>query len=146
VLCNSKRIVLAVDGSEGAARAASVAFELAILTKSELIIVHVVPTPLISQISLMSSSNPRELLQHYMENGQRLLNGYLLAARERGIPAEAVLEKGNPSDRLVRLAHDREADLIVIGYSASVRGRRTSIGSVAERVVMSSTCTVIVAK
>ena len=52
--------MLAVDGSEGSARAATVAFEVAEMTKSKLFIIHVIATSVVKQFSLMSQTDPEE--------------------------------------------------------------------------------------
>ena len=56
IFCRAKKILLTVDGSEGSAKAATVAFEVAEMTKSKLCILHVIPTSIVKQVSMMSPS------------------------------------------------------------------------------------------
>jgi nucleotide-binding universal stress UspA family protein len=146
ILCRSRKILLAVDGSPGSAKAASVAFEIAELTGSKVFIAHVVPVPAIHQFSVMSDSNPRDILHHYTANGMKLLEGYREAARKYGLDTEIILEKGSVAERLVRIAHENRVDMVVIGSEGASSTRRGGMGSTVERVVMGSECPVIVAK
>ena len=68
--------MVGVDGSEGAARAATVAFEIGELTKSKVYIVYIIPLPNIKHISVMSDVSEEELLQKYEFNGKKILQGY----------------------------------------------------------------------
>ena len=72
IFCRSQKVMLTVDGSEGSARAATVAFEIAEITSSKVFIVHVVPTPYVRQYALMSDGDPADVLRHYRENGEKL--------------------------------------------------------------------------
>ncbi len=146
VFCRAEKVLLAVDGSEGSARAATVAFEIAEMTKSKLYVLHVVPTPTIRQFSLLSDVDPNEVLRRYNERGLMLLEGYREAALKYDLDIETVLDHGLPSDRIVSLSRTEEIDIIVIGSRGATGSRHTRMGSCTDRVVASADCTVVVAK
>ncbi|MFW9893526.1 MAG: universal stress protein [Candidatus Thorarchaeota archaeon] len=146
IFCRANKVLLAVDGSEGSARAATVAFEIAEMTKSKVFIIHVVPTSLVSQFSLMSESNPEEVLDKYRTTGKKLLDGYVAPAAEYNLDIELILEEGSPSDKIMQIAKDKEVDLIVIGSQGMSRSYRAGVGSSAERVVLGSEAPVLVVK
>lgn len=146
IFCNAKKVMLAVDGSDGSARAANVAFEVAEMTKSKLFIIHVIPTSVVQQFSLMSDANPDEVLHKYETKGKKLLDGYKGEAEDYNLEVELLLEKGSPSERIILQAKELEVDLIIIGSRGSDGGHRSGVGSSAERVVLGSLSPVLVVK
>ncbi|MFW9846904.1 MAG: universal stress protein [Candidatus Thorarchaeota archaeon] len=146
LFCRAKRILLAVDGSEGAAKATRVAIEIAEMTKSKLFIVHVVPTPTVKQMALMTDMSGEEVLSKYVRNGEILLKGYKEAALEYGIEVETILGQSAPSEGIESAANANNVDLIVIGSKGTSSSRRAGMGSTTERIVINSSCPVIVVK
>ena len=146
IFCSANKVLLAVDGSDGSARAATVGFEVAEMTKSKLFIIHVIPTSVVKQFSLMSDANPDEVLHKYEDKGNKLLDGYMRAAADYKLDVELILDKGAPSERIILKAKELEIDLIVIGSKGAAGEQRSGIGSSAERVVFGSPSPVIVVK
>ncbi|MFW9959091.1 MAG: universal stress protein [Candidatus Odinarchaeota archaeon] len=146
IFCKANKIMLAVDGSEGSSRAATVAFEIAEMTKSKIFIVHVIPTPVVRQFALMSESDPEEILIKYKSKGEKLLEGVRKASIEYGLETELILDRGSPSDRIISLSKEKGVDIVVIGAIGSSGGGRAGLGSSAERVVFGTDCPVLVVK
>lgn len=146
IFCRAKKILLAVDGSEGSAHAATIAFEIAEMTKSKLFIMHVVPSATVEQFSRIADTDFSGVLEKYEEKGKTLLEGYKSASSEFNLDVETILEEGLPSERIVSLAKEKDVDLIVMGSRGMTRGRRAGMGSATERVILASECTVVVAK
>ncbi len=146
IFCNAKQVLVGVDGSDCAARALRVALEVAEMTRSELHIVHVIPTPSITQFAMMSDEDPETVLRKYECGGRRLLEGYLEAAKEYKITVHTHLEQGLPSERLIFLTKKLEIDIVVIGSKGVSSGRRANMGSSTERVVYGVDVPVIVVK
>ena len=146
IFCRANKVMLAVDGSEGSAKAATVAFEVAEMTKSILYIINVVPTSVAQQFSLISDSDLEEVLRKYEDAGRTLLEGTKVAADEYNLEVEVILEKGSPSERIILQAKELGVDLIVIGSKGAASSLRSGVGSSAERVVLGSDCPVLVVK
>ncbi len=146
IFCKIRKIIVGVDGSEGAARAATVAFEIGELTKSKVYIVYIIPLPNIKHISVMSDVSEEELLQKYEVNGKRILQGYEDASRDFNIPVETVLDKGLPSDMLIALSEELGVDLVVLGSHGGTAVMKSGMGSSTERVVLGASCPVFVVK
>ncbi|MGY5863014.1 MAG: universal stress protein [Candidatus Thorarchaeota archaeon] len=146
IFCRANKVMLAVDGSEGSARAATVAFEVAEMTKSKVFIIHVINESVVKQFSLMSEANAEEVLTKYETAGKKLLDGYKEAAEDYKLEVELILEKGSPSDRIMLQAKTQAVDLIVIGSHGMTGALRTGVGSSAERVVLGSEAPVLVVK
>ncbi|TXT55104.1 MAG: putative universal stress protein [Candidatus Thorarchaeota archaeon] len=148
LFCRTKRVMLPVDGSEGSARAAKIAYEIAEMTKAKLLVVHVINLGAVQQVATMSDNDIIVVLQRYMNNGRKLLEKYRSEAEEFDIDCELVLEKGLPSDKIVLLSRNREVDLVVMGSEGASGDRRVGggLGSSTERVVRRSRCPVLVVK
>ena len=69
IFCRANKVLLAGDGSEGAAKATKVAIEIAEMTGSTLYIVHVVPIPTVKQMALMTSMSEDEVTAKYVTSG-----------------------------------------------------------------------------
>lgn len=146
IFCRANRVLLAVDGSAGSARAATAAFEVAEMTKSKLYILHVIPLHLVEQFSLMSDTSSEGVLKRYEEKGRKLLEGYKNAAKEYKVEIETILDRGSPSERIVSQAKATGSDLIVIGYEGATGGSKAGLGSATERVMLGTECPVLVVK
>ncbi len=142
----TKRILLPVDGSEGTARAATVAYELAEITKGKIFIMHVINTGMVQQIATMSDADSLEVLTRYLANGERLLEGYKNAASEFELEVELILEQGLPSNKIIEFAQKERIDVIVMGSHGATSVTRPGLGSATERVVRKAPCAVLVVK
>ena len=142
----TKRILLPVDGSEGTARAATVAYELAEITKGKIFILHVINLGMVQQIATMSDADSLEVLTRYMVNGEKLLEGYKSAASEFNLEVELILEQGLPSDKIIDIAFKKKVDVIVMGSVGATGATRGSLGSATERVVRKAPCAVLIIK
>ncbi|MHA1772355.1 MAG: universal stress protein [Candidatus Thorarchaeota archaeon] len=139
-------ILLPVDGSKDSARAASVAFELAEITKGKLIILHVINLGMVQQIARMSDTDVDTVLERYRENGEHLLDCYKASAAEHDVDAQLILEEGLPSKMILSVADKEEVEVIIMGSHGASGERSSTIGSTTERVVRGAKCTVIVIK
>ncbi len=144
IFCRANKILLTVDGSEGSAKAATVAFEVAEMTKSKLFILHVIPTHIVKQVALMSDGDVDEILAKYSSKGEMLLEGVKAAAKDSGIDVELVLDKGSPSDRILAQVKELGVDLVVIGSHGASGGAHTGLGRSVERVTMNIDVPVLV--
>jgi nucleotide-binding universal stress UspA family protein len=146
IFCRAQKVLLAVDGSQGAARAATVAFEIAEMTKSKLFIIHVIPKPSVEQFARITDENFDDVMMKYTSKGEILLNGYKNAAADYGIEVVVLLETGLPAERIMAVAKDQEVDIIVIGHDGAGNPKRTQLGSSTDRVVKGTSCPVLVVK
>jgi nucleotide-binding universal stress UspA family protein len=137
--------MVTVDGSEGSNRAAQIAYELAEITKSKLLITHIINVGTIQHVATMADEDTQEMLTHYQDNATKLLSRHEEEAKEYNIEVESILNKGLPSDSIVRLAKELEVDMIIMGYSGAT-GSKAGFGSSTERVVRNSHCPVLIVK
>jgi nucleotide-binding universal stress UspA family protein len=135
------RILLATDGSEDAARAARAATELSDGTGSELHVVYVEPA--LPMIGMFAEPDPERI----GPESRRLLDEQVRRIEDAGgAVAGAHLELGRPDDRIVRLAEETGAGLIVMGSRGLGGVRRALMGSVSGSVVRHAHCPVLVVR
>jgi nucleotide-binding universal stress UspA family protein len=68
------------------------------------------------------------------------------AALQQGVPLEPYLLQGRPYEAIIKLAHQKQADLIILGSHGHTGLKRLLMGSVAERVIGQAPCATLVVK
>ena len=125
---NVKRILLAHDGSEYGEAAWREVIHLAKLAKSEVVAVSV------------ARDDRREI-------DCRLVLQHLEASAERhGIPLQSVFLKGRPFEKIIETAKEERVGLVAMGSHGRTGFARLFMGSVAERVIGTVGCPVLVVK
>ncbi len=133
-----KRIVLPVDGSATAEAAARFAEDIA-RSEGEMVIVLGVVVPLApatDEAVSVTAAIHRFMTEQVAAEAARI--------RAVGIPAEElVVEAGSPHEGILKVAVERDADVIVMGTHGRTGLVRAVIGSVADKVVRHSQVPVV---
>lgn len=139
-----KKILVAVDGSEGSDRALEMAKEVALPNpETQVDLVYVVPIPLLDD---NQAANFKNILDMMVADGKELL-----AESEDKIPElsgriETLIITGtNPATEIIKLIDKGGYDLMVIG-SRGLSGIKAYLGSVSNKVLNGSSISVLVAK
>ena len=74
-----------------------------------------------------------------------LLDGVRRRADDAGVPVEVELRPGHAAEVIVRVAREREADLIVLGHKGHFL-RDHLLGSTADRVAEHAECPVMIVR
>ncbi|HEX8144033.1 MAG TPA: universal stress protein [Pyrinomonadaceae bacterium] len=135
------RILLATNFRPSANSATQVAAELAGRTGAELHVIYVIGDYMdqMAEFFPNSAGPPLARLREYV--GERMA----IFAREAGSRAITHISEGQPYAEIVRLATEKDVDLIVIGTSihASLFGGAPVLGPDIERVVRNAPCPVL---
>lgn len=116
-------IVAGVDRSDAVGPVVDVARRLAAALDTGLLFAHVAESP--------------------VEEGEELLRS--LRERPEGAPdADARLVEGSPAERLVGLAEEEDAELLVVGSRGYGSLRSAMLGGVSRRVIQDARCPVVV--
>jgi len=147
-----KRILVAVDGSENALKATRFAAGMARRYGSELILLHVIPSPgyLVAATPGLGAAPP-DLESYYRytrAQAEKLMADAAQAAERLGVkPRTEVLENASSIvEAITNYAANEGIDLIVVGTRGLGRFKRLLLGSVASGVVSHAHCSVLVVK
>jgi nucleotide-binding universal stress UspA family protein len=141
---NPKAIVVGVDGSETSTRAAVIATEIARSRQAKLLLVTVVRPPEGWWGIGGAPPTPEALSAALVEGQQQVIKETEEYLSLDGMEYETVEELGDPTSRLLAVAEDREAGLIVIGKRGAGLAERVMLGSVADRLCHHSPVPVMV--
>ena len=141
---NPKAIVVGVDGSETSTRAAVIATEIARSRQTKLLLVTVVRPPEGWWGIGGAPPTPEALSAALVEGQQQVIRETEDQLPLEGMDYETVEELGDPTSRLIAVAEEREAGLIVIGKRGAGLAERVMLGSVADRLCHHSPVPVMV--
>ncbi len=144
-----KKILVATDGSDHSDHALKFAMELAAKWDAQVIVLSVIPpTPLIADPDGFSPIYLPDFEKDLKEVYQSILDKAknTVAEEQPEIEVEACLEKGRPSDVIVKLAEIENVDLIVMGSRGLGGITGMILGSTSQAVVHSCTRPVLIVK
>ncbi|HSI98014.1 MAG TPA: universal stress protein [Gaiellaceae bacterium] len=134
-------IVCGVDDTPGALAAAKVAAELAERLGAELVVAHVASLLVIPGASAVPNAR-RELRELEREEAARLVARIVDEAGCGDV--EERVELGDPAERLVELADEYRATMLVVGSGGRGPLKEMILGSVSHRLCREAHCPVLV--
>jgi nucleotide-binding universal stress UspA family protein len=137
-----KRILVGVDGSEPAAKAAQMAAEIAIRFGAKLTLAYVVPRLVLPPDAYGLTTADVEA--EHREYAEKLLAHTVSQLGESGVQADTLVLSGAPAESLAEAAHASDVDLVVAGSRGRGAVARVLLGSVTDRLVHISTKPVLV--
>ncbi|UQA58965.1 universal stress protein [Polyangium aurulentum] len=129
-------ILAPTDFSEPSRHALDVAADLALVFGAKLTLMHAFEVPGYGYAGI--NYGPIDLVTPMQDAAKELLSKELEATRKKVPGAEAVLRLGLPWDKVIAVATEISADLIVMGTHGRSGIKRALLGSVAEKVVRHS--------
>lgn len=126
-------VVVGYDGRPGARAALDVALGLAERLEGRVFIAYLFDAP----------SEPT-IEQMLREDGVRITKGALMAAANRGVRAEVIIENHAIAEGLVRIAEKHCADLLVVGTRGESALVGALLGSTCHRLVHCTTLPLVV--
>ena len=136
-----KKILVPTDGSEFAKKAQKHALFLANVTGAEIIAVSVTENNFVNGLPL--DDEVYQLNQVLNERSEENLAEFD-KLNEDNIKISHVIKEGSPAKCILEVAKDEDIDLIVMGSSGKSGFDRFIMGSVADKVVNSAKCAVLV--
>lgn len=135
------RVLVPTDGSGETRRAIDHAISLAAIHEATIHAIYVLDTSRYASISVETTwEGVSEMLR---QEGESAVETVVDRAESEGVPVETVQRSGSPSREIVRYAEEESCDLIVMGTHGRGGLDRLLLGSVAERVVRSSSVPVL---
>ncbi|MBN1883853.1 MAG: universal stress protein [Deltaproteobacteria bacterium] len=144
---NINKILVALDGSDVSMRAFSWASDLACVFSAELIVLAVsdkrkTPEDETSP-AFMTDREVKNLVEVYAEKYEELFKAITDKCSDAEVPVSTVTLHGLPSQEIVQLAIDEDADLIVMGAHGKKEEFYHEFTSTSERVLKKSPCPVL---
>lgn len=140
-----KKILCAVDFSEGSPRVAEYAATLAAAAKAEIVCVYVAP----SLAEYVGFNVPQAALDTFIgdvvASAETTMDEFV-TENFKGLPARGAVLAGYPAEEILKAAEAEHADLIVMGTHGRTGIDRIIFGSVAEMVVKTALCPVLTVK
>jgi nucleotide-binding universal stress UspA family protein len=134
------RILVPTDFSETSKSAVKEGVDLARRFKAGLILLYVGDRV----VTEVATEFPLGLEESLLDAERERLLKILTPAEEAELHPEFVICAGRPAQEIVRCAKEREADLIVMGTHGRGGVNRMLLGSVAERVIRTASCPVLI--
>jgi nucleotide-binding universal stress UspA family protein len=138
-----KRIVVGTDFSETAERAVDAAVDLAAQVGAVVWLVHAYELPMYSfpdGVVVASTDAAQRITTAALER----LEAGVERRKERGVSIQSVLRMGTVWDELNGVATEQNAEVIVVGTHGRRGFSRVMMGSVAERMVRTAVCPLLV--
>lgn len=141
-----KKILVAIDGSEQAAKAALHGAELAVKLGAELILLHVVPI-----LPSYASISPdqlgivhQDITKEYYKQGREILNQARTELANYDINISSEISVGHPADEICKMAENCGCDLLIMGSRGLGQIKSYLMGSVSNRVCRLVACPVLI--
>jgi nucleotide-binding universal stress UspA family protein len=137
LMLNIRTILHGTDFSSRADCAFRLAFSLAKDYRARLVVLHVVSLSVVIEGVAAIASRSEEFLAEAREKLDKL------PAADAEVRFERRLAEGSPSEEILRIAQEINADLIVLGTHGRSGLARAFMGSVAEDVLRKASCPVL---
>jgi len=152
-----KKILVAVDGSRSAQKAAQTAAEMADDLKAEVTLIHVytesaqIPVNQFNEVASYLSAETLESIMDQQEDTikekrQKILDEDAEFFAEKGIKPNKVLLHGDPADEVCDYAKKNKFDLIVVADKGHGKVERFLLGSISDKIVRHAKVSVMVVK
>lgn len=139
-----RKILVPIDGSAASLEAHRLALDLGADCRAEVILLYVVDSSVMAELSRLSGQEEPRLLHDMEESGRRMLTNLSREAQQRGVMETLDLHTGMPDEIIMSEAERLKVDLIIMGKMGRKGHRRSLLGSVTERVLEAADLPVLV--
>ncbi len=159
-----KKIMILTDGSKDAEYAAQFGMSIAkrynaevyactiVNTQQKIIQRHVTTYEDVGHGKILgetmgySEAIINRLRQRLMDDAAKLAENVRKIADEKGIKAEIIVKDGKPATEILKIARDKQIDLLVLGSTGKGSISKMMVGSISEKVASTAKCSVLVVK
>jgi nucleotide-binding universal stress UspA family protein len=139
-----RRVLCAVDFSQDSIRAMEYAGSFARQAAGRLTVLHVVePMPAGYDPMVGTSFDLAGYEQRLEESGKAQLRTFAPDSATAGCDVETMLTRGRPYKEILRIAAERQSDLIVVGVHGRNAFDRLVFGSTTEQIIRRASCPVL---
>ncbi len=138
-----KKILVAVDFSQGSIEALRQAVKLGEAFKAKLLLLHVLHDPADAPGFYASKKAGRKVLRNMEEAASSMMSEFVGKHLKNAENFEVRIVPGLSAEQIVRVADKEESDLVVLGTNGHSGLKRLMIGSVTDRVLRACKCPVL---
>lgn len=140
------KIMVCIDGSEASIKAAKKVLDMAKKYKAEVIAIHISSIPY--YLRRLPQYGWEELHAYDAEQMKDWLKNIIIEANEQNIHFRTLVKETTSSivNEIIESADAENIDLIVLGSTGKSRLERVFIGSVAQGVMTSAKCSVLLVR
>lgn len=139
----ARRVLCATDLSPASRRAWDEARRLAALCGAEVTLLHVVPPAPLPPGAYLPPGLAQQLVDEGLRDARARLDEWLAEAPDPAPRVGVRLEQGGAAARILEVAAEEKADVVVMGTHGRTGPGRVLLGSVADRVVRLAPCPVL---
>jgi len=136
-----KRILVAVDGSLYSEKALKRACDLVEAFDSKIILIYVVEKSI--PINLLDRKEYLKILRKF---GNKTLEKANAMLSKKNISAKILLKEGNIVNEIEKIVKKEHCDLIIVGNKGLGSISRFLLGSISNKILQSSSCSVLIVK
>jgi nucleotide-binding universal stress UspA family protein len=145
------KVLVPTDGSKGAAPAIEFARNLLIGGIAQSVtLVHIASIAKeVSNFSIINTKgiNEEMVKSKLIHQGQQIIANSKLSFEKNGLSVDILVEFGDdPGERIIKIAHEQNFDLIVMGSRGLSVIKEIILGSVSSKVLQNAGCPVIIYK
>jgi nucleotide-binding universal stress UspA family protein len=139
-------VIHPTDFSETAQAAEAQAIAMARMLGAELVVLHVVVEGMLYGETPFGRAELERIYEAQREWAHRAVDERVTAARATGVAVRGIVRAGVPAEEIVRTAEAEGAAMIVMGTHGRGGVQRLMLGSVADRVLRTATCPILVVR
>lgn len=138
-----KKILVPVDGSEGACRAAAFAVHLAEALGAQITLMYVFDAPGLASLGLVAKGDLEDTKNQVSQGS---FEAATRAMGETDVPVNHHVDIGDPARQITTFSKQGQYDLIVMGSRGLSPIKEVLLGSVSERVARWAMCPVTIVR
>ena len=134
-------ILVPLDGSKHSEKALLHACDMAKNYQSRLILLYVV-----EKLISLNPLDRKAYLEMLRKVGSNVLAAGKKIATKQGMDSKIVIKEGNIANEIIKLAKKEQCNLIVMGNKGLGATARFLLGSISNKLVNNSTCSILIVK
>ena len=138
------KLLVPVDGSENSLRALEEAIFLSKKLDAQITALHVMekaPT-----VYIHPQKELEELLKNYRKESERILEKCQQIGKNNRIELNMAISEGDVASKIIQYAEKGRFDMVVMGHRGSGKFKEMVLGSVSEKVLHRTKCSVLIVR
>jgi nucleotide-binding universal stress UspA family protein len=138
------KLLVPVDGSENSLRALEAAIFLSKKIDAQTTALHVMekaPT-----VYIHPQKELEELLKNYRKESERILEKCQQIGKNNRIELNMAISEGDVASKIIQYAEKGRFDMVVMGHRGSGKFKEMVLGSVSEKVLHRTKCSVLIVR